>query len=87
MKLAKLYRAAVEHGMSVDPRGVRRVRAGLERAKKDLADLKKDERDRFDHEQRHGQLQPDGELDALVSDAEQVISKEHMIWYGRGELS
>lgn len=51
MKLQKLYEAAVEHGMSVDPRGRKRVLQDLASAKKAYGELKKDEKARFDTEQ------------------------------------
>jgi len=50
MKLQRLYDAAVQHGMAVDPRGRKRVLQDLAAAKKAYADLKKDEKARFDVE-------------------------------------
>lgn len=51
MKLQKLYEATVEHGVSVDPRGKKRVLQELASAKKAYGELKKDEKARFDTEQ------------------------------------
>ncbi len=51
MKLQKLYEAAVEHGVSVDPRGKKRVLQELASAKKAYGELSKDEKARFDTEQ------------------------------------
>ena len=50
MKLRKLYEAAIAHGKSVDPRGEDRVQEALDRAKEEYADLKDDEKERFDDE-------------------------------------
>ncbi len=51
MKLQRLYDAAVEHGMSVDPRGKKRVLQELASVKKAYGELSKDEKARFDTEQ------------------------------------
>jgi len=51
MRLQKLYETAIEHGVSVDPRGKKRVLQELASAKKAYGELKKDEKARFDTEQ------------------------------------
>jgi len=51
MKLQRLYDAAIEHGVSVDPRGKKRVLQELASAKKAYGELSKDEKARFDAEQ------------------------------------
>ncbi|MBM3306765.1 MAG: NGG1p interacting factor NIF3 [Candidatus Eisenbacteria bacterium] len=50
MKLQKLYEAAVQHGISVDPRGKKRVLQELAAAKKAYGELRKEEKARFDTE-------------------------------------
>jgi hypothetical protein len=50
MKLRGLYEAAIEHGISVDPRGKARVEKALEKAKKEHGELKEAEKGRFDLE-------------------------------------
>jgi hypothetical protein len=51
MRFQKLYEAAIEHGVSVDPRGKKRVLQCLASAKKAYGELPKDEKARFDTEQ------------------------------------
>lgn len=50
MKLRGLYEAAVKHGMSVDPRGAKRIQVELEKIKKEYDGLKEDEKGRYDRE-------------------------------------
>jgi hypothetical protein len=50
MKLRGLYEAVVKHGMSVDPRGPKRIQIELEKTKKEYDGLKEDEKGRYDRE-------------------------------------
>jgi putative NIF3 family GTP cyclohydrolase 1 type 2 len=50
MKLNKLFKEVIAHGMAVDPRGKARVQKELDRAKKDYESLSDEKKQRFDPE-------------------------------------
>jgi putative NIF3 family GTP cyclohydrolase 1 type 2 len=50
MKLKSIYELIIKEGMKADPRGEAKVKKELDRFKKELAKLTKDEKERFDKE-------------------------------------
>lgn len=72
MKLAELYRKAVEKGIELDPRGPAEVARELERAKKEFDDLKESDRKRYDAERLKN---PYSDTRILCGDPEKEVKK------------
>lgn len=72
MKIKDIYRKAVKRGMEVDPRGVKEVKAYLEKAKKEYEGLKEKDKKWFDTEKLEN---PYADTRILYGDPEKTVKR------------